>query len=179
MGAKKLWATASACFRHFLPKADRGIRVVPCAGSQLYANFVCFGFGSAAVWQLKGQTSNLKTLGISIDGATESTYEKLRLGGKWDKVIDALECVKALKDEHGFEFQLHMVVQQDNWHEMEPMLNLGRKYFADRIYFNKIEDWNTRVDFERQTFTELDEFKRSLRRVNYDPIAWDNISTLI
>ncbi len=124
-------------------------------------------------------TSNLKTLGISIDGATESTYEKLRLGGKWDKVIDALECVKALKDAHGFEFQLHMVVQQDNWHEMESMLDLGRKYSADRIYFNKIEDWNTSVDFDRQTFTELDEFKRSLRRVNYDPIAWDNISTLI
>ena len=72
-----------------------------------------------------------------------------------------------------------MVVQQDNWHEIESMLELGHRYNADRVYFNKIEDWNTNIDFESQTFTELDEFKKSLGRVSTDPIAWNNVATLV
>ena len=123
--------------------------------------------------------NNMDDLGVSIDGASAETYEKLRLGGKWDKIIEALECMADLKQKHNFYFGLHMVVQQDNWHEIESMLELGHRYNADRVYFNKIEDWNTNIDFESQTFTELDEFKKSLGRVSTDPIAWNNVATLV
>ena len=68
-----------------------------------------------------------------------------------------------------------MVVQQDNWHELEDMLALGRKYEADRVYFNKIEDWNTNIDFDLQTFTKLEEFKNSLRQVSTDPLVHNNV----
>jgi sulfatase maturation enzyme AslB (radical SAM superfamily) len=122
---------------------------------------------------------NTTELGVSIDGASSETYEKLRLGGKWDKITEALECISELKHKHNFQFVLHMVVQKDNWHEMESMLALGHKYFADRVYFNKIEDWGTDIDFESQTFTELDEFKKSIWRISTDPIAWNNVSTLV
>ena len=123
--------------------------------------------------------NNMDDLGVSIDGASAETYEKLRLGGKWDKIVEALECMADLKQKHNFYFGLHMVVQQDNWHEIESMLELGHRYNADRVYFNKIEDWNTNIDFESQTFTELDEFKKSLSRVSTDPIAWNNVATLV
>jgi sulfatase maturation enzyme AslB (radical SAM superfamily) len=83
-----------------------------------------------------------------------------------------------LKKKYNFRFSLHMVVQQENWHEVESMLELGRTYNVDRIYFNKIEDWNTGIDFESQTFTELEEFKKSIRRVSTDPIVWNNVVTL-
>jgi hypothetical protein len=33
----------------------------------------------------------VKTCEISIDAATKETYEKLRLGGRWDKIIEGLE----------------------------------------------------------------------------------------
>ena len=114
---------------------------------------------------------NLDTLGISIDGATQSTYERLRLGGNWHKVTDALECAKALKNAHGFKFQLHMVVQQDNWREMELMDALGRKYQADRVFYNAIEDWNTGIDMSSQTFQKDDEFKTMVKRLSESPIA--------
>ena len=70
-----------------------------------------------------------------------------------------------------------MVVQQDNWHELEDMLELGRRYGADRIYFNKMEDWNTNIDFNLQTFTQLDKFKISMQQVSADPMVWNNVTT--
>ena len=62
---------------------------------------------------------NLQELGVSIDGASKETYEKLRLGGKWDKINENLECMAEQKAKRGFRFILHFVVQKDNYHEME------------------------------------------------------------
>jgi len=123
--------------------------------------------------------NNMAELGVSIDGASSDTYEKLRLGGKWDKIMDALDFISVLKHEHNFQFSLHMVVQQENWHEMESMLDLAHRHNADRVYFNKIEDWNTDIDFDSQTFMESEEFKESIYRVSTDPIAWNNVTPLV
>ncbi len=86
---------------------------------------------------------NLTRLGVSIDGATKETYEKLRLGGKWDNINRNLECIAELKQQHNFKFELHMVVQKDNWQEIQTMIELGKQLGTDKIYFNKIQDWNT------------------------------------
>ena len=123
--------------------------------------------------------NNLQELGVSIDGASKKTYEKLRLGGKWGKIIVALECIAELKKKKDFRFNLHFVVQQDNWHELEAMLELGHRYSVDTVYFNKIEDWNTNVDFTLQTFTQLEDFKNLMKQVSADPLSWDNVTTSI
>ena len=121
---------------------------------------------------------NLWDLGVSIDGATPDTYEQLRLGGRWDKLQDNLQCMSELKQEHGFHFALHMVVQQANWHEMDDMVMLAHQYQADRVYFNKIEDWNTRLDHSNQTFTQKPEFRTLLNTVVKDPIVWNNVISI-
>ena len=123
--------------------------------------------------------NNLQELGVSIDGASRETYEKLRLGGRWDKIIEGLECISELKKKYNFRFFLHMVVQQDNWHELKAMVKLGHIYGVDRIYFNKMEDWNTGVDFSSQTFSQSPEFKDAIRHVSTDPIVWNNVDKLI
>ena len=123
--------------------------------------------------------NNLQELGVSIDGASKKTYEKLRLGGKWGKIIEALECIAELKKKKDFRFNLHFVVQQDNWHELEAMLELGHRYGVDTVYFNKIEDWNTNVDFTLQTFMQLEDFKNLMKQVSADPLSWDNVTTSI
>ena len=89
---------------------------------------------------------NLTELGVSIDGATKETYEKLRLGGKWDSINRNLECIAELKEQHNFRFVLHMVVQKDNWQEIPAMIELGKRLGTDEICFNKIQDWNTGQD---------------------------------
>tara|TARA_X000000950_G_C13865944_1_gene640730 strand:+ start:523 stop:1152 length:630 start_codon:yes stop_codon:yes gene_type:complete len=91
--------------------------------------------------------NNLQELGVSIDGATKNTYEKLRLGGRWEKILEGLECMAEQKQKHGFRFILHFVVQKGNYHEMEDIIDLGRQYGADRVSLNRITDWQTYDDF--------------------------------
>jgi len=108
---------------------------------------------------------NLQELGVSIDGASEHTYEKLRLGGRWEKIKSNLRSMADSKAKNNFTFRLHMVVQQENWWEMSEMINLAEQYDVDQIYFNKIQDWNTALDYSQQTFAELDQFKAQVNEV--------------
>ncbi len=91
---------------------------------------------------------NLNELGVSIDGASKETYEKLRLGGRWDKVNENLQSIADAKQKHGFKFILYFVVQKDNHHEMDDMLALGERYGADRVNFSMIEDWGVLPNFK-------------------------------
>jgi MoaA/NifB/PqqE/SkfB family radical SAM enzyme len=89
----------------------------------------------------------LDVLNISIDGATKDTYELLRRGGSYEKILENLETVKKLKRKYGFEFVLHYVVQEKNYFEMGKMIELAEQYDADRLWFNRITNWNTYVNF--------------------------------
>ena len=109
--------------------------------------------------------NNLQELGVSIDGATKETYEKLRLGGKWEKILEGLECMAEQKQKHGFRFILHFVVQKDNYHEMETIINLGEQYGADRVWLNKIEDWGTSDDFHTQNIWGTPDYKEQFSKV--------------
>ena len=109
--------------------------------------------------------NNLQELGVSIDGATKDTYEKLRLGGKWEKILEGLECMAEQKHKHGFRFILHFVVQKDNYHEMETIIDLGEQYGADRVWLNKIEDWGTSDDFNAQDIWSTSDYKEQLSKV--------------
>ena len=108
---------------------------------------------------------NLQELGVSIDGATKETYEKLRLGGRWEKILEGLECMAEQKRKHGFRFILHFVVQKDNYHEMETIIDLGEQYGADRVWLNKIEDWGTSDDFHTQDIWGTPAYKEQLSNV--------------
>ena len=110
---------------------------------------------------------NLNELGVSIDGATKHTYEKLRLGGKWDKVLEALECMAEQKHKHGFRFILHYVVQKDNFHEMQEIIDLGEQFNADRVWLNRIEDWGTMDDFQSQDIWSTKEYLHELDKVRH------------
>ena len=113
----------------------------------------------------------LDVLNISIDGATKATYEKLRRGGSFDKIIENLESAKILKQQHGFKFNLHFVVQRDNWQEIPSMVDLAHRYNVDRMFFNKIQNWNTGIDFAGQDFFKDEKFIKLLEQVQKDPIA--------
>ena len=109
--------------------------------------------------------NNLQELGVSIDGASKQTYEKLRLGGKWDKVNEGLECISELRQKHNFRFILHFVVQKDNYHEMEKIIDLGEQYGADRVWLNKIEDWGTIDDFRTQNIWGSSDYQQQPEKV--------------
>lgn len=95
--------------------------------------------------KFKHITDNLTQIGISIDGATKHTYENLRQGGVWEKLLENLEFLKTIKK---FKIHFHFVVQQKNYHEIESFIELGIKYSADKIFLNRITDWNTLLNFD-------------------------------
>lgn len=90
----------------------------------------------------------LKTLNISVDGASASTYELLRRGGQWKRIKNNLNFVKQIKSKHNFEFIIHMVVQRSNYKELGDMVELARNVGADRVWFNRITDWNVMKNFD-------------------------------
>lgn len=92
----------------------------------------------------------LDSLNISIDGATQQTYEKLRRGGSFQQIIENLEYVKNLKNSLNFKLIIHYVVQKHNYKEMPLMVELSKKYRADHIWFNRITNWNTFKNFNEE-----------------------------
>lgn len=149
---------ASYVYRHFMENTPRkdNIKYSILTNGLMFQDFHT---------KIPHVINNLDQLAVSIDGATEETYEKLRLGGKWEKIKANLQSMAELKVKHKFVFRLHMVVQQDNWWEMPKMIKLAEQYEVDQVYFNKIQDWNTALDYTKQTFVDLDGFKKSLHEI--------------
>jgi len=135
---------ASLIYRRFMMKAKELSHLkysIQTNGLLLKKNFHKF----------KHITDNLNHIGISIDGATKSTYEKLRRGGVFELLLENLEFLKSIKN---FDIHLHFVVQQSNYHEIEPLIDLGLKYNVDKIFLNRITDWNTLKDFKSHSIAD-------------------------
>jgi molybdenum cofactor biosynthesis enzyme MoaA len=146
---------ASHVYRHFMeqtPQRDN-IRYSILTNGLMFPEFHS---------RVPNVIGNLQELGVSVDGATQETYEKLRLGGKWEKILEGLECMAEQRQKHGFRFILHFVVQKDNYHEMEAMIDLAERFEADRVWLNKIEDWGTTDDFHTQDIWRSPEYLRRL-----------------
>jgi len=103
--------------------------------------------------KFKHITDNLTRIGISIDGATKNTYETLRRGGIFELLLENLEFLKSIKT---FNIHLHFVVQQHNYHEIEPLIDLGLRYSVDKIFLNRITDWNTLKNFKTHSVADKD-----------------------
>ena len=84
-------------------------------------------------------------VGISIDGATAPTYEKLRLGGKFDSLVKNIEFLASMPDKktYGFPLNLNMIVQAQNYHEIVALVELGKSCGVDNVSFTYIRDWGT------------------------------------
>jgi radical SAM protein with 4Fe4S-binding SPASM domain len=82
--------------------------------------------------------SGLDRLIISIDGATQQTYESYRVGGSLDKVIDGTKRIlhwkKVLKSSTPFVVFQFLVVKP-NEHEIARVQQLGKELGVDQVAF--------------------------------------------
>ncbi len=75
---------------------------------------------------------------VSVDGASEKSYFENR-GGDFKRLINNLRFLGSLRKSNQIEtFELHFVVQKNNFFEMVDFIKLGRKVNADRIVFKPI-----------------------------------------
>lgn len=97
--------------------------------------------------------TELDILQISLDGASQETYEKYRVGGNFQKVIDNIELLKDLqKGQNNYKTKIiwKMVVNKYNEHEKEKAKiwanNLGVDFILVEIYTppKLAKDWKPR-----------------------------------
>ena len=89
-------------------------------------------------------------IGISIDGASPATYEKLRLGGKFESLIRNIEFLANMPDKKtfGINLNLNMIVQEQNYREIVQLVMLGKRLGVDKVSFTYLRDWGTFPDGE-------------------------------
>lgn len=94
-------------------------------------------------------------INISIDAATEETYNKIRRGGKWTVLQKNLENLAKMRKINKVQYvEIRMVVQKDNFSEIESFVSMGEKFGFDKIVFTKLLNWDM--------FDEAQYYKESL-----------------
>jgi molybdenum cofactor biosynthesis enzyme MoaA len=86
----------------------------------------------------------VESVWVSIDAARPATYERLRRGGSFPRLMRNLEFVATLRRQRQIRwFQLDTVVQNANVDELLEIVAVGRCLGADRIHFQRIRNWGT------------------------------------
>ncbi len=88
---------------------------------------------------------------ISVDAASKETYEKLRRGGDWDKLMRNLELLGKARANGDMDFfTISMVVQRENYQEIPEFIKLGKRIYADAIVLVPLLNWGTYSEEEYQ-----------------------------
>lgn len=94
----------------------------------------------------------VRDLQISIDAATTVTYEIVRRGGSFDRLLKNLAFVRDLRTAGKItSLNFSMVVQTLNFREMPAFVELGERFAADGVIFNMIRQ---RDIFSRDEYLE-------------------------
>ena len=89
--------------------------------------------------------SGLDKIIISMDGATQETYEAYRVGGKLEKATGAIKLLNHWKNELKSAtpfIEIQFIVFGTNEHEMKAMRRLAKELHADRLAFKSAQIYN-------------------------------------
>jgi hypothetical protein len=109
-------------------------------------------FDGRAWEELQMDKKNIGSVEISIDAATSETYDIVRRGGSFTRLLKNLEFIKGLRESGAFgHLVFSFVVQRDNYKEMPEFVLLAKRYGADFVDFRMILNWG---------IVGIDEFNR-------------------
>jgi MoaA/NifB/PqqE/SkfB family radical SAM enzyme len=96
--------------------------------------------------KLEGRVVNIQ---ISIDAAREDTYNRVRRGGDFARLIRNLQFLsEKRRGANHFGFDLLFVVQACNFREMPAFVDLGESVGADTVQFMLIDHWGRAMETE-------------------------------
>jgi len=105
-------------------------------------------------WKELELDCQVDSIWISIDAGRAKTYDVLRAGGSFERLLKNLAFVGALRAERKIKlFRLDTVVQQANYKELLKIVEIGRSVGADIISFQRIRNWGT---FTTEAFRDND-----------------------
>jgi len=93
--------------------------------------------------RLGAMQQSVKKITVSIDAAKASTYEKIRRGGNWQNLLDAMKFLQNKKHTQGIALHTRMIVQQQNYLEMEPFHQLCQQFDVDVVEYSRLQNWST------------------------------------
>jgi len=164
-------AFGSRIFREFLQDLDGS--KFPNMKVWLQTNGVLF---TDKMWsRISRIHGNIEYLYVSIDAASEATYNVTRRGGHWGQLLKNMEHLSPLCRQGGVKLQFHFVVQQANYREMADFVEIGRRHQVDMVHFMKVVNWGTWTDAQfkqaavwRSDHAEFAEFLQMLSRPIFD-----------
>lgn len=101
-------------------------------------------------WEMVRRKYEHIKLMVSIDAATEETYQKLR-GGNFEQLLQNLRFAGELRRQEELDYlKLQFVVQRDNYREMPNFIRMAESVGADHVLFTRIRNWGSysAKDFE-------------------------------
>jgi MoaA/NifB/PqqE/SkfB family radical SAM enzyme len=129
-------------------------------------------------WQrMEASRRAVAAIQVSIDAATEVTYEKIRIGGSFASLRENLSFIGELRQRGDIgEFIISFVVNALNYREMPLFAGMGFDLGCDQIAFSYMSDW---LNLSREDYQELAvhlpghrEYSH-LRAILNDPILGD------
>lgn len=122
-------------------------------------------------------------LTVSVDAASKEIYESIRRNGDFDILKKNMEFASGLRKEGTLcYFRMNFVVQRDNYREMVPFVEWGKRLGVDEVFFTKILNWGVYTDEE---FTQISMMERDgvtpkpeLKEVLADPMMKSEIVDL-
>ncbi|MBI2472861.1 MAG: radical SAM protein [Planctomycetes bacterium] len=108
--------------------------------------------------------SRLNFMAISMDGASNHTYESIRIGGSFDTLVENIRLLVKERNQrelHNPSIDLQMVVTQKNIHEVDIFEKLARELGVDRAYLKSLHIDRSREDVAYVKSLEKDYFVNS------------------
>jgi MoaA/NifB/PqqE/SkfB family radical SAM enzyme len=99
---------------------------------------------------------------ISVDASKKETYDKIRIGGSWDRLIESLDLVKENRDRFS-SVTLNMTVMRHNYGEVPEFIGLAESY-GFSVSFQRIRGRNGQNFFGLKDKSLVDEFKTILQK---------------
>jgi sulfatase maturation enzyme AslB (radical SAM superfamily) len=123
----------------------------------IFLNIQSNGLLCKQTWhKLNEMQDHVKKITITVDAAESHTYEKLRRGGEWPKLLESLAWLSQKKKQNGMAFHTRMVVQRDNIDQLEKFYHLSKQFDVDVIEYGRIGNWSTYSSKEFKNVDILD-----------------------
>lgn len=121
--------------RHFTANNSRERRL------QLHTNGLLL---DEATWNRLDLWGHVDSIWISVDAARPETYSVVRRGGQFDRLMNNLHFLGAMRRAGAFpKLRLDFVVQRQNFREVADFISLAQHVGANGVYLLRLRNWGT------------------------------------
>ncbi len=106
---------------------------------------------------------------FSIDAVHKDTYEYIRRGGKFEKLVKNLEMVREFRKKNGSNINIYLnpIIMKSNYQQMEDIVAFGKEYGFNAVTFTPLRgEFADENIFELKNETALQEIRQSLVRIS-------------